>query len=85
MAAVVPFKVPPKETAPLLALVLIVLVPDRTAVVVPVVVKEAAVMLLEIVTPAALELVMLMAPSGVVPPTIPEKVVAPEPEVRVSP
>ena len=70
--------VPPKEIAPLLALVLMLLDPAKVAATALVIVKELAVMLapIETVLPAADEI--STAPSLVVPPTTPVKVIAPD-------
>ena len=78
--AAVPSIVPPKEIAPLFALVLIVVVPTKLNVVDTafVIVKEFAVMLFAIETllvPAVDEI--KMAPSLVVPPRAPVNVIAP--------
>ena len=59
------------------------LLPDKTDVVEPVIVKEFDVILAPIVNPDALELVTLIAPSRVEEPTFELKVMAPDPGVIV--
>jgi len=85
--AVVPSIVPPKEIAPLLALVLITEDPAKVVGTAFVIVNELAVILLPIDTslvPAVDEI--NRAPSCVVPPTIPVNVIVPvEPPFKVSP
>ena len=79
--AIDPLMVLLKEMAPLFALVSMVDVLVSCAV--PVKLKELAVMLPPIDSPTALVDVALKAPRRVVPPTTPERVIAPVPDVRV--
>ncbi len=74
----VPLIVPPKEIAPLLALVSIMLAPVKVAGTGFVIVKELAVMLFARLTVEHFTEEIRRAPRGVDPPKMPERVMAPE-------